>query len=228
MNLLPLRVESGHLVTYAEDTRWLLDTGSPLSFGRAAFRAGEHRHAVARTLMTMDADELCRLSGCRVDGLLGMDILGAFDAVIDVPAGVLELHAGALPFAADSMEMETVMGVPILEACIDGRTERAFLDTGAPLSYVPAECCENRPSLGWYRDFLPMMGEFDTGTWRLDVEAAGVRQPLLCGVLPPMMAAVLPLSGARAILGNELFAGQRVALSARQGRLAILASTGVH
>ena len=71
-----VEVVDGHLVAEAGG-RFLLDTGSPMSFARTGEVVWAGRdHEVATNLLGLDSPELSDLVGTPLDGLLGGDVLG--------------------------------------------------------------------------------------------------------------------------------------------------------
>ncbi len=85
-----------------------------------------------------------RLDGATgLDGLLGADLLGGFQVVIDLRAGLLTLYRSpcAGPPAGASAR-QAGGSLPIVQAFLDGRPLPALLDTGASSSAVDRAAAE--------------------------------------------------------------------------------------
>lgn len=103
---------------------------------------GRHLQVVRRLAVgTFDL----RSSGLDADGLLGADILLAFDLDIDVPAGVLTLYRSRLCPDAAPPWPTPALAIPgvrarqdklLLPIVLDGTQGMAFLDTGAQRDLV--------------------------------------------------------------------------------------------
>ena len=88
-------------------------------------------------------------------GLLGADVLGRFDFVFDMPSGHVDLSKEHVDFGGHLVELETLMGVPIVTVRVGSRHLRMFLDTGAQISYLETEALSTFPTAGTISDFYP-------------------------------------------------------------------------
>ncbi len=219
----PLRLSQGHLLARIDGQEWVLDTGSPLSFGDpGAIELAGERNPLARSGAGVDARALSGFLGEACAGLLGTDLLGRFDHRFDVAGGSWTLAGeelaleGGVPLAAP-----LCLGVPRVQAEVSGRTLEAFFDTGAWLSYLPEDCLEGCPGEGTVQDFLPAFGTFEVETFRVEVGLGAWRGSLRCAALPEAIALLLGLTGTEGILGSEVLTGQPVLWSPRRGWLAL-------
>src|SRR5690606_15011024 len=83
---LPLHFRSGRLFVEQDGELWLLDTGAPCGFGHTGtitFAGGSF--SLASDYLGLAAEALSRFTGVRCVGLLGADVLGRFDHILDVP-----------------------------------------------------------------------------------------------------------------------------------------------
>jgi hypothetical protein len=136
MQHLPLALASGHLFVTIQGERWLVDTGSPNSFGReTTLELDDQSFRVAESYFGLDSAALSGLVGEPLSGLIGGDILGKLDIELDVEAGSLLASSRPLALAGAEIALEDFMGVPILEAESEAGTHRMFFDTGAPISF---------------------------------------------------------------------------------------------
>lgn len=214
----------GHMVAAIDGGLWVLDTGSPASFGRQPMlRIAGDSIPVASAYMGLDADTLSRLIGGEVAGLVGTDVLNRFDVVFDARPECMQLHCHAeeLELAGKVLPLDSVLGVPLVQVRIDGELHSMFFDTGASISYFQGDGLDQHPSLGVVSDFYPGVGSFQTGTWRLPVQVGEQALSLRAGQLPGLLGMTLALAGAAGIVGNELCAGRRVGYFARRARLVL-------
>ncbi|CAF4575184.1 unnamed protein product [Rotaria sp. Silwood1] len=153
------------------------------------------------------------LSGLKVDGLIGMDILAHFDirftrnqiTFSDIPI----LHADT---AIKLPIIETMMGVPIIKLNIGQEDQRVFFDTGAKLSYLSDELLVGN-SFGEMDDFYPTIGTYKTNVYKIDVDINGKVETLTFGSLPASLKMLLVLGQAKGIIGSELLNKYSIILS---------------
>jgi hypothetical protein len=219
----PLVLEHGHLFALIDGHRWVVDTGSPASLGQvAALQIGHRAFAIKSALMGLDAETLSGLIGQPVAGLLGNDILNAFDGVMDVQAGVLTL-AEALPAAPDgvALPLTFMMEVPQVAVRVAGAVHSLILDTGAQLSYFQDDSLADYPPMGVLADFYPGLGRFETPTHCVPMELGPLSLALRCGSLPAMLGLGLSLLGVTGILGNDLLRHNRLIYLPRQEKMVL-------
>ena len=218
----PLTQHEGHLLIDVEGRRYLVDTGSPSSIGRAPVRlAGREFAMQTGDLMGNTCESLVEMVGTPFDGLIGTDILGEFDLEISLGEGTLTLSVALLEMAG-GLPVESLQGVPIVECQINGQPVRMFFDTGAPLSYLSEACVQGCTALGEVEDFHPLLGRFRVPTFSVPVQAWGQRMNVRAGQMPTLLEMALSLGGADGILGTEVLQHGVLRLSQRQGRAALL------
>ena len=222
MQALPLHYQSGHLLLELANDHWVLDTGSPGSFGSNALQklAGQPVQ-VPRSFMGLNATTLSQMIGAPVAGLLGTDVLNRFDIVLDVGAGLAHFTSEAVPLEGEAVTLSDVMGVPVVQAQVDGRAHAMFFDTGAGVSYFQEEGLEQYPPLEPAQDFYPGIGPFETPTWRLPVQLGGTRFLLRTGRLPDLLAMTLAMAGVDGIVGNAICADHRIGYFPRRSLMVI-------
>jgi hypothetical protein len=215
----PLRWESGHLYATLDGRDWLLDTGAPSSFGLTGPRLGERVHEIADSYLGLTAERLSELVGHQTSGLLGADVLGDLDVLIDVPQGEVVFSESQLALDGEVIPTDTFLGVPVVDAHVGGRPCHMFFDTGAQLSYLDSGLIGDAPALGPAADFYPGLGEFEVDTHRVELQLGALAQSIRCGVLPETLAMMLRMGDAEGIVGNELLDGRRLGLFLRRGQL---------
>ena len=205
-----------HVFVELNEGRFLVDTGSPLSFGdvSVATFAGQ-RHQLPSSLMGIDVASLRKLFQGPCSGLLGLDVLGTTNLLFDLRDG--ELHTG--PNAWDSVpqsdriacDVRAVAGLPVVRVSICNQPVAAAWDTGAKFGYVAdASICEGATSMGEIDDYNPVLGRMHSDSWLVDVDlapnrAASQTSPSVIrervGILPPMGSQMLAMAGIEAIIG---------------------------
>jgi hypothetical protein len=208
---LPLHFRSGRLFVEQDGELWLLDTGAPCGFGHTGtitFAGGSF--SLASDYLGLAAEALSRFTGVRCVGLLGADVLGRFDHILDVPNGTLVVSPDELTHDGHHVELTEFIGIPILDARVGDETCRMFFDTGAQFSYFQGDSLKSFPQSGMVTDFYPGVGRFDTQTLSVPVMIGGVSLPLRCGRLPELLGLTLMMAGTRGIVGNEILMERRV------------------
>lgn len=211
MHDLPLHFRAGHLFVEHDGELWLLDTGAPCGFGhsRVITFVGES-FSLASDYLGLDAEALSRFTGVRCVGLLGADVLGRFDHILDVPNGTLAVSPDELTHDGHRVELTEFMGIPIIDARLGDETCRMFFDTGARFSYFQGDSLESFPQAGVVTDFYPGVGHFETQTHSVPAMIGGVSRTLRCGRLPELLGLTLMMAGTRGIVGNEILVDRRV------------------
>lgn len=219
---LPLQSLDGHLFVELDDRRFLIDTGAPSSFGagKSVTLAGI-TFPLPTAQMGLDAETISSLVGQRVSGLLGADIINAFDVLLDVRSGQITFATDPIPLEGEAVATDEFMGIPIVEAEIRGVSRRMFFDTGAQLSYLQHETVAAFPSRGVVTDFYPGFGSFETETYAVDLAVCAIPFTLRCGVLPGLLGMTLTMAGTEGIIGNEIVLDRVVGYFPRRHQLVI-------
>ena len=165
MQSVPLEILDGHLVVRLPDGRAVLDTGSPITL-----RAPE---IVSRAL------------GRPIRWIVGVDRLRRAPVLLDwpgrrfvegVPPEALAATGGDAGGGTE-IPLRPAFGIfliPFTDPA--GRPAEAFLDSGAKLSYAPAEAVRALTPIGTERDFYPGFGEFEVAVYALrDSDRAAAR-----------------------------------------------------
>lgn len=217
----PLHLRAKHLFLELDGALWLVDTGSPVSFGAPdGVSVAGRRFDTTQKFHGLNATTLSQSVGVDCAGLLGADVLNECDWLLDTATGRATAAADALALEGTPVALEQMMALPILSVTIGDAERRMIFDTGAQLSYLDsADGLDQWPSAGQAHDFYPGFGEFDTDTWHVPMIVAGAERTIRCGVLPVLLSTALWLFGTDGILGNELLEGQIVGYFPRRGRM---------
>ena len=149
-------------------------------------------------------------------GLLGADVLGEFDFLIDTANTNVEISSSSLEFPEHSISIEQLLGIPIVSAHIGNTDYKMFFDTGAQISYFQHQSLTTYPRAGTIDDFYPGFGEFQTETYIVDLKLGEINFDLRCGTLPQLLGASLMMAGTKGIIGNEVLFDRIVVYSPRK------------
>src|SRR5690606_35954326 len=165
--------------------------------------AGE-QFSLADDYVGLDADSLSSLTGVRCAGLLGADVLGRFDHILNVQSGTLTISQNELTHDGHPVELTEFMGIPIIDARMGEEACRMIFDTGAQISYFQGDSLVSFPEAGVVTDFYPGVGEFETQTHSVPVVIGEVSLSVRCGRLPELLGLTLMMAGTQGIVGNEI------------------------
>ncbi len=201
-----LELVNGHLITRIEEQFTLLDTGIPISIGKASkFYFSNRLYELSSDYLGVSMDYLERTVGTQIDIMMGTDILKQHHITIDLPAHRLHFGERTRRNFANRIPMTNFMGAPSVAVSIGGTTLRMVVDTGARLSYVDSSFAANYPAVDKEKDFYPGLGEFETDVYEIPLELGNERFTLRCGVLPELLETTLRVTGNKGIIGTELY-----------------------
>lgn len=211
MQLIPLQIRDGHLFVQIEDGLFLLDTGAPSSLAScAALTLAGRRFSLDGSYMGLTPETLSSFVGVQTAGLLGADILGEFDVMIDALSNSVTFSTDELHCDGEVVPLDAFMGIPIISAQVGTASYRMFFDTGAQISYLQDESLSTYPSAGRVTDFYPDVGQFQTETHTVSVRVGTSPFTVRCGRLPGLLGMTLMMAGTQGILGNQILHGRRV------------------
>lgn len=209
--LAPFDFVAGHVVAVIDGRRVLVDTGSPVTFGRGErLHIGDGSHTIATGVLgfTVEtaAEHIRKLPGVApdfdVDVLLGTDLLWGHELLLDFHGRTLCISPAAPREGATRCSSRTRFLVEDL--IVGGRGILALVDTGAPVSYLSTPHTEGVPVAGWARDFFHGGGDFQVP---LRVVPCTFRGRALHGSFaePPVSVWMsMRLLGVQAIVGTDL------------------------
>ena len=196
----------GHIIVREGSVAYLIDTGAPLSIGESgtlSFANGTFE--VQNNYMGITPQELSKHVGTDLHALVGADILSNFNLVIDPRSSEIILSDEEITLSGIELEVDYLMGIPIIQAEVNGRAIRMFFDTGAKLSYLDPEITKNYPTLGTSHDFYPGVGLFETQIFRVLIRLGIAEIDLTVGVLPDLLHLTLMLADTSGILGTAIY-----------------------
>ena len=222
MQQLRLTLRSGHLIASLGNGDWLLDTGSPISFGKEAeIELDDRRFTIAADYFGLNSAVLSDLVGEPLTGLIGTDVLGQLDLQIDMAAEILTVSLQPIELDGMGIDLEEFMGVSILRIQSGEGEHRMFFDTGAQISYFQNDSLPSFKAAGRVRDFFPGIGEFDTDTHMVPFSIGPLAFEFRCGRLPDLLGLTLMMAGVEGIIGNEICAGRKLGYFPRRQLLVL-------
>ena len=204
----------GHIIVEINHFDYIVDTGSPVSFGRGGsiFINGQS-FLLNHSAMNLTPDSISKLSGLRIDGVIGMDILSKFDIQFSLDEILFSntvIHHSDLAIVLPVID--TAMIVPIISLTIAGEYRRLFFDTGAKLSYLSNDLLSGVP-MGQRQDFHPSIGRYTTNVYMIDVGIQRNVESLTFGSLPSSLTILLEMGQAAGVVGTELLNKYTITLS---------------
>ena len=214
----PLFERENHLFVELPEGPFLIDTGSPMSFGTVGriTLAGEtytlHQRAGAAG-MSFSMSDISKLVTGPCIGLIGMDVLGKHSIRYSYRAGNLHVGESADFERGTVVASGNLMGVPMVGIHSRGANVRALFDTGAQYGYVlKRSLLDGLTSTGYISDYNPMLGDISGDSYSLPYqlidENGEIIGPLMhetVGFLDAgMLGGLLGMLGAEAIIGWHL------------------------
>ena len=203
MTTIPLIYCAHHMFVDLPEGRWLVDTGSPATFGTPGHITwGGVRRDVPQQFGPVGIPEIQTHVDSPFVGMIGTDLLNAQDSCWDGPAGEFRIGDANVHPEATTIEFESLMGIPMVQARIGAHSARCLFDTGAQFGYVLEEqLVEGGTPDGRIIDFNPIIGAIDSAAWRAEVGLGGVRFTERFGLLSGAAAAMLQMVGVDALIG---------------------------
>jgi hypothetical protein len=222
MTTLPLIFNHGHLFVELERHLWLFDTGAPTSFGAAErIQIADEQFSLSSSYFSLTASTLSQYVGVECAGLLGADVLGRFDHILDTKGGRLTVSTVELSHDGQYVSVDEFMGIPIVTARVGGSDYRMFFDTGAQISYFQDDSLSKFPAAGSVTDFYPGVGQFQTNTHQVTISLGDISFILRCGCLPGMLGATLMMADTQGIIGNQVLIDRVAGFFPRRGLLCL-------
>lgn len=236
---LPLTIEMNHLLTHRSPGDWLIDTGSPQSFGDAPLAVPGHSlHSHPRSYGGVDAAYISRMTGTGCIGLIGSDILNQYDVVFDLSGKTGRGHVYLSKEAAITPKGVRVPiqklssgGIPVVDVNVRGRgAVRMLFDTGSQYSYLDTldgleTDVDKDTGTETFSDFHPSCGAFNVNVRNVAVGLGGVKAKLRfatqadTNAYPTPVRKLLEKTGAEGILGLEILRHGRMTYLPRWGEL---------
>lgn len=210
------QINNGHFMIVENDLHILIDTGSPINIAREI--TVQFLGAMINCSTDFGGkpiDYIGELAGHRIDVLLGAPTLSNYHLVfapsmnrmafITADEDIQEMH---------SIGFGLTLSLPVVDFEMNGRKGRAFLDTGARLSYLHSAWLSGMNSIGEEPDFHPSIGRFNTQVYPAELSIAERPFAAKLGQLPPAFEnAFFNAHNIQGIIGYDLFANKSILLS---------------
>lgn len=192
--LSPRFLTADELCLLDEDYRKVIvDTGSPISFSdvNCIRFLNDQYHRSNHPLLSM----IQKYLSSQISGLIGMDILNQYDLsfIYDRSLGRWIVKPWQDKTSeGDRFDVEYYSGVPVVEAYVDGKRGKFFLDTGATISFLRKGWINHQPYIGEAEDFFPTLGIFSTDLYRCQLQFANREFSDSMGVMPEGLEVLIP------------------------------------
>ena len=211
MKNYPLIFEKGHVFIEINGNLWVFDTGSPLSFGTPdELSIMNNNYHLATNFMGLTVEKLNEYIGVQCVGLLGVDVINNFDHIIDIAGGTITISTEELEHSGKEVKIPSFMGIPIIEINFMDKKYQMIFDTGAQVSYFQNDAIKSCPYIETMTDFYPLVGEFKTEIYRVDIIIAEEKYEIRCGKLPGLLGVLLTQPSVQGIIGNEILLNKKV------------------
>ncbi|UJR32337.1 hypothetical protein I4U23_019800 [Adineta vaga] len=214
MSTYPIQFLQGHIIASIDQFDYLIDTGSPKSFGhKTNIYINGKNFPIRDDGPGTTIDTLCSLSGLKFDGLIGMDILKHFD--IQFTQNDIHFSDTSIPYTELAIKLpiiDTIMTIPIIKLNVGQVDQRIIFDTGAKLSYLSDDLLVGT-SVGEMEDFYPTIGIYKTNVYKIEVIMNGNTETLTFGSLPSSINILLEMGQTKGIIGTELLNKYTIILS---------------
>ena len=217
----PLSFKNGHIFIEINKQNWLIDTGSPTSFGKNSVSLLEQNFNIAPSFMGTGADYITEHTHVECCGLLGMDILGKFRHLFNLKDNFVTIDTNNIELEGTQVIISSFMSIPTVTLDINKQSHKVFFDTGAQLSYIDSHLLSLGQPNGNFVDFHPFLGAFETETATLSTGLSGTYFDLVFGSLPPLFELTLKSANADGILGNEFMKGNITLFDSIDGVLVV-------
>jgi hypothetical protein len=208
-----LKMVNNHAIMCCNDGHWLIDTGSPGSFGNSKLIMCGKEYNLSQSYHGLTADSLSKSIYFNVNGLIGVDILNQYNILFDIPNGLISFSEDAFLIKGNRVSIESFMGIPICPISLNGTPLNFFFDTGAQISYCQFESISDFQFIEIFQDFYPGYGEFNTKLYSVKVSLGNKLFDLRCGILPPILASSLMMAETSGIIGNEILVNNKMIYS---------------
>jgi len=213
----PLFERENHLFVQLPQGPFLVDTGSPMSFGTTgSISFGDEtvplRERAGMLGINISMTTIRKLVTGPCSGLLGMDVLGKHTLRFCLRDGELAVGDVEDVNRRTVLASATAMGVPMVGIHSRGSDLRALFDTGAQYGYaLKRDLVDGLDVIGHITDYNPMLGDISSDAWRFPYQLIGedgqLASPLMHETVGFLEAGLLSLLNADAIIGWHLLEG---------------------
>jgi hypothetical protein len=198
---VPLVFEAGHMLVVLPQGKFVVDTGSPGSFGTTGkVTYGTKTTEIQTEYAGFTMRDLAEL-GLDCHGLIGMDIISEGPVLWDGPAGIAEIGSFCTPPHTSEIPITLGHNTPLITALINGLPARCVFDTGAQYGYADKATIGNGQSELVIHDYNPALKWFQANSWTQTVRVGDVEFTERFGIPRVEIQQDIARRGAEAILG---------------------------
>lgn len=209
---------NGYPITRLHGRQFLIDTGLPFSVAERPLLLEGKRFEVADEIMGLSTESMRDVTGMKIDGILGGNVIDEFVLKIRPSENRLLLDHYLDDYALE-IEIDNLGGLAIMHQTINGELLKAFLAVGARLSYVAADKVEGLTPVGYEHDVLGLAGEFETPVYQLPVNIGNQVHQFRFGVIPEQTREFIELANVQAAIGSEILCHYDLTLAMDEGVL---------
>ncbi len=208
------QLHHGHIIVNVVGRPFLLDSGAPYSVGYEPLHIGGQVFPVESSFMGVTPSYLTDHIGLPVEGMIGADVLRELNMFVYTYERMVQFNH--LPPSGEIViPVQECSQLPVISVLVNGRVRRMFFDTGAPISYLLPEALEGIEPEGRHEDFYPLLGNFMTPVYNLDVELGGHHRCFRFGEVPEELRYILEGAQVHGMIGTELLRTFGMSLSLR-------------
>lgn len=218
----PLEYHQSHYYVRLGEMPWLLDTGTPFSFGCVSpIALGGRQFELPPQGMGLNVTNLGALLELELGGVIGADILAELDTVLNHGTQEAVFSTSALEFNGEHLDIQMFLGVPIVELKLQQESYLMYFDTGAKLTYFQGVPLDAYPQAGEEIDFFPTLGSHRARFHWINAFLGHQEVKLRAAPLPALMAESFAKRGLAGILGNEVLVGRVLGFFPRRKQIAL-------
>ena len=218
-----IQLVNNHIVIDGNQTI-LVDTGSPISFHPSGIlKYEEICFEVMTNIPEVSLQYLSEKVGCKIDGIMGMDIINRFSTLISLKDNWMFINDDAVYHSHFRMySLPSIAGgLFAVTIIVNHHKANLIVDTGAPISYIQSKFLNGLEGVESMNDFSPYIGNFITDTYLCEVDylidAALIQNHTIrFGIPPDIISQTLTLLNVDGIIGVDLFKEFRLQIKDRK------------
>ena len=216
MSSFSTEIIDGHIIVQINNLKYLIDTGSPVSFGNGGpISINGSKFEIPCTFFGLTIEKINQLSGLSVHGLIGMSILKQFDLYF-TNTETMFTSLSSMSYSKEALIfpiIETIANTPAIYMKIGDENHLMYFDTGAKLSYLHEALLQRHISFGEVNDFHPSIGNYTVPVYKVRVNIGEKQEDLVFGRLPSSLSYCLDIPKVKGILGTEPLKNYSIILS---------------
>lgn len=226
---------NNHYVVEIDGQKFLIDTGSPISFWIShaikEITINGNKYPLQNRPINLEVDEILNLVGVMVDGFIGMDIISKTSLTIysGRPKGSIEFSE-----VPDKMINELIENnykyteVPMttrwplmVQVGSNQKTGKFIIDTGAKYGYGVSGLFYEQTAFDHVSDYNPSLGHLDSDIFHLEIVIGGQKKTIdVCS--NSTVASILTNMGALMIGSVSSLYNQVCSLNTKKGELILI------